>query len=329
MLATALFVAFLTQCQIAPQNGHPMSTQENGFPRNVVSNAPAAINIASSTNANPIVVTTSAPHNLTTGDVVSIQGHQVNTSANRMAVVTVLSATTFSISDYLLGGTVAGVGIGGATGTVQAYGTGTTFAIPADGVDNEAAASVNTPFNALADRTAFLTAATGGYSLSQTGIYQGGNPGMNLSLTNNAWTAQGTVAFYTPPVITGLYPAIDLIELDISSSEIITVGSSTGVSAIRVAPFVSFYDPGGAPTFNSPLPSGAIEIATNGFDSGGNAPLRPFTMTAQVPPASVNHSVCAITFGVYQAGTGGSATFTWGQIAVRWRVWRQTGLVRP
>jgi len=66
--------------------------------------------ITSSTNANPIVVTTPV-HGYTTGDTVEIVGHLVNTSAVGGWIITVLSTTTFSIP-------VAGVGVGGATGTV-------------------------------------------------------------------------------------------------------------------------------------------------------------------------------------------------------------------
>lgn len=70
----------------------------------------APVAITSSTNANPIVVTTPA-HGYTTGDTAEILGHTVNTSANGGWIVTVLTTTTFSIP-------VAGVGVGGATGAV-------------------------------------------------------------------------------------------------------------------------------------------------------------------------------------------------------------------
>lgn len=66
--------------------------------------------IASSTNANPIVVTTAAAHGYVNGDTVVIAGHAVNTSANGGWIVTNLTSTTFSIP-------AAGLGVGGATGT--------------------------------------------------------------------------------------------------------------------------------------------------------------------------------------------------------------------
>jgi hypothetical protein len=54
--------------------------------------------IASSTNANPTVVTTTTVHGLVAGDVVEIQGHPGNTNANGVWVVTTVpSTTTFQI----------------------------------------------------------------------------------------------------------------------------------------------------------------------------------------------------------------------------------------
>ena len=71
----------------------------------------APVAIASSTAVNPSVITTAAAHGLTTGDVVEIAGHAVNTAANGTWPVTVIIATTFSVP-------VLGTGTGTATGTV-------------------------------------------------------------------------------------------------------------------------------------------------------------------------------------------------------------------
>lgn len=71
----------------------------------------APVSVASSTNANPIVVTTAAAHGYSTGAVVEISGHLVNTAANGSWTATVLTTTTFSIP-------ALGNGAGGATGTV-------------------------------------------------------------------------------------------------------------------------------------------------------------------------------------------------------------------
>lgn len=66
--------------------------------------------IVSSTAVNPTVLTT-ATHGYTSGDTVEIVGHAVNTAAVGGWIVTVLTATTFSIP-------MLGNGVGGATGYV-------------------------------------------------------------------------------------------------------------------------------------------------------------------------------------------------------------------
>ena len=67
--------------------------------------------IASSTNANPIVVTATA-HGLVTGDLVTVRSHTTNTAANGTWTVTKLTADTLSLNSSV------GNGTGGATGTI-------------------------------------------------------------------------------------------------------------------------------------------------------------------------------------------------------------------
>lgn len=69
------------------------------------------VSISSSTNANPSVVTTAAPHGLVLGDTVEIAGHLTNTAINGVWVPSAVgSTTTFSVP-------TAANGVGGATGT--------------------------------------------------------------------------------------------------------------------------------------------------------------------------------------------------------------------
>jgi hypothetical protein len=72
--------------------------------------------ISSSTNATPIVVTTSVAHGFTTGDIVSITGHVTNTAANGIWAITAASGSVFSLTDPILATNVVGNGVGGATG---------------------------------------------------------------------------------------------------------------------------------------------------------------------------------------------------------------------
>ena len=123
-----------------------MSTQYNGI-ASTITVPPATKAISSSTNATPIEVTTSTAHNLTTGDLVSIYDHATNTAANGIWEVEATGGTTLRLVGSV------GVGVGGATGTVQPATDGPTYAIPADGDDIDAA-SVNVAHEGLGDRSA-------------------------------------------------------------------------------------------------------------------------------------------------------------------------------
>ena len=87
----------------------------------------APVAIASSTAVNPSVITTAAVHGLTSGDVVEIAGHLVNTAVNGTWPVTVLTTTTLSVP-------ALGNGVGAATGTVvkQPPDADIQFAVNAD-----------------------------------------------------------------------------------------------------------------------------------------------------------------------------------------------------
>jgi hypothetical protein len=71
------------------------------------------VNIASSTNANPSVVTTATAHGLVVGDVVEITGHLVNTNLNSMWTVATVADTTHFTVPYPANG------LGAATGTAM------------------------------------------------------------------------------------------------------------------------------------------------------------------------------------------------------------------
>jgi hypothetical protein len=79
------------------------------FALHIKLSAPSVL-IKSSTNTNPIVISTNTPHCLHTVDQVSIAGHLVNTNANGVWNSTVIDPVTFSIP-------AVGNGVGGATGS--------------------------------------------------------------------------------------------------------------------------------------------------------------------------------------------------------------------
>ena len=105
--------------------------------------------ILGTTNASPIVVTTSAAHGYSTGDVVNIASHIVNTAANGQWTITVSSGTQFSLNSSV------GNGTGGTTGSVSAYVGSVT--LQSDG-DTDNMSTRGPVQQGLADRTAMLKA---------------------------------------------------------------------------------------------------------------------------------------------------------------------------
>ncbi len=87
------------------------ATNSGGVARNV-SPAPP-LDIASSTNTTPIVVTTSRPHELCDGGRVSLSGHEGNIAANGIWPIVCRTDLAFELIGSV------GNGEGGATGTVQ------------------------------------------------------------------------------------------------------------------------------------------------------------------------------------------------------------------
>lgn len=78
----------------------------------IPASAPATVAITSSSVADPTVITATAAHLLTSGDVIVIAGHTGATpDINGAHAVTVLTATTFSIPEA--------VTVGGTGGTIQ------------------------------------------------------------------------------------------------------------------------------------------------------------------------------------------------------------------
>jgi hypothetical protein len=96
-------------------------TQTNDYTSTGTILVPAGVSgtITQATNANPIVITTAANHNLNTNDLVTIANCTGNTAANGTWLATVISPTSFSIpttgnGSYVSGGTFstpAGVAI--------------------------------------------------------------------------------------------------------------------------------------------------------------------------------------------------------------------------
>lgn len=72
--------------------------------------------ISSSTNATPIVITTTASHGYSNGDIVAVGGHAVNTAANGTWQIAGVTATTFQLLTRQDAVNSTGNGVGAATG---------------------------------------------------------------------------------------------------------------------------------------------------------------------------------------------------------------------
>lgn len=77
--------------------------------------------IASSTNATPIVVTATS-HGFTNGDLVFIDGHTTNTAANGFWKIANVATNTFELTNPVTAANAVGNGVGGATGYAVNYG---------------------------------------------------------------------------------------------------------------------------------------------------------------------------------------------------------------
>jgi hypothetical protein len=218
----------------------------SGLPANIAT--VATVNISGTNNANPIQVTTAAPHNLRTGDWVNIRGHVTQTSANCVnKVVTVLDATNFTIP---IDGT--GNAPGGATGVVvgRSY-TGNVATLPADG-DAYAAATYVPGYAASLDRDAFVRAAglgkwmlvdvlnfdLAGASLSFQWAYRVGAP------IGNVWTELTTDGTLAGPPVTWQVPEAaigDMFECQLDTSWAISGGGAGYTPQVGIAWAVATY----------------------------------------------------------------------------------------
>jgi hypothetical protein len=129
----------------------------SGKPANVEFNLPAAVNISSTTNASPIVVTTAAAHKCLPGDYLAIVGAQDPNANGRFRAGSTTSTTVALLTRD--GFNTTGTLVGGAQGTLKQAGYGTQVQIAADG-DRPLAPLWNVPDCANLDRVAWLEYVT-------------------------------------------------------------------------------------------------------------------------------------------------------------------------
>ena len=74
--------------------------------------------ITSSTDATPIVITTTTNHGFITGELVMIYGHTTNIAANGIYKIKVTAVNKFSLHDQFTGANIAGSGGGAGAGGI-------------------------------------------------------------------------------------------------------------------------------------------------------------------------------------------------------------------
>jgi hypothetical protein len=148
------------------------------------------VSIASSTNASPIVITTTSAHGLVAGDYVTVVNHSTNTNANGVWLVGTVggSGTTFQILK-IDGTNTTGNGVGGATGTTQKATNCMVKLIPA--VTQNIALC-----GGLADKPAW-TASTNVTTSQSLSVYKEGYSSATINIAT-AFTT-GKAAYYTLP----------------------------------------------------------------------------------------------------------------------------------
>lgn len=147
----------------------------------------STINISSSTNATPIVITTASAHGLVTGDYVSISGHLTNTNANGVWRVGTTTSTTFQILQ-MNGNNTTGNGTGSGGNILKA-----TSCI----VKLASAATQNIALCGGLGQKPVWTASTNVTCAQNISFYKEGNSSAQIDIS--AAFTTGKAAYYTLP----------------------------------------------------------------------------------------------------------------------------------
>jgi hypothetical protein len=253
------------------------STQYSGRPDNETIGTD--INIASSTNTTPIVVTTSTPHGLLDGAKVLIRNHVTNVTANGIWSVVVLTGSTLALYQTYGGTASIGTAAAGASGTVRPLGLLPSYLIPDD--TSVGAADINVGLEDHGDRSQWLAQRVGSrylaqeFDLSANGLTAGAAPtawlaGASITASNAGWNYDAGVQLAQ---ILDVYSG-DIVDFSFST----TVDTKTDVDVTEVA-FAMHYalsDYGVAPNF----------VTATKVDGGlviDDALIVPLTLVGRIP----------------------------------------------
>ena len=133
-----------------------MAQQTTGRAALVANNLPTTKTVTGATNATPIVVTTSTPHNVKTNEIIRVSGVGGNTAANGDWIAGAVTSTTVALLAYPGGTNSTGSGAYTSGGSLISKGFGITVPVPNDLTDMMRAGMTNVPFEASLDRDAYL-----------------------------------------------------------------------------------------------------------------------------------------------------------------------------
>lgn len=299
-----------------------MSGQKyGGQPGNIATIA--AVNIASSTATNPIQITTSTPHGLTTGDWVDVYGHTVNLPANCLNTqITLVSSTQFTVPINGTGSTA-----GGATGVVAplAY-TQNIATIPADGDPHDASTYVP-GYTALLDRSAYERANSGSSKL----VYY--NVGKVSASFGTTWYTNTTnsVTFQAGVFTTGAgtFPSSGLVTsvgvndiVDISFDGTFSVNTAVGLIIQLVGSW-------GNQPLSTKLPGSAKQFVSQGASSVWPVRLQAqFTGDFGVTSPVTVSQLTNIGFSYQMSAATSTTTSGIGDFTASIQVWRPTTIAQ-
>lgn len=320
-----------------------MASQYNGLGGNIALHS--SFNISASTNATPIQITTTTPHDFSEGDLVFVSGHAVNTNANGIAYAHVVDGSNVRLYGLIstsggLSLPIAGNGIGATTGTIRGVGLMPTFQIPSDG-DSVTAASVNVGLEAGADAYQNLASLHGSHRIVYTmnknanGLSSGTaapvqyGPGVAQDTT---WRRQALnvgatlIDFFDGGAFP--YPMVqnnDVVDLIFSVADFDTTVAGHG--SLYVALATEFFEVGTAPTtaINGAVTSGKLQGSATLLQNNLLMPLvthEQFKVTGLPRPQLMQVYIAARTVSGINSGYAFNDDVLW-----TCRIVRPTGLV--
>lgn len=244
--------------------------------------------IASSTNATPIVVTATA-HGFANGDFVFIDGHATNTAANGLWQIGGVAANTFNLLSFIDGTTNSvGNGVGGATGYAVCLGpsaagdnwddfdgclVGAKVALTTPTVTNGVADAADTTFTAVSGATVEAVAIFKDTGVTTTSRMVALITGKFVVVCNTTAAAAAT-AISVEPLVGGLANGATIVFSN-GASATLSAGATAGARSITVSALAAQITAGsyalGTASPASGLPvtpnSGNISIT---YDNGAN-----------------------------------------------------------